>query len=311
MLSADHTIREMAEEMGVPTTTAWRYLHKGLDLLIGLKADYVRWPTPRECAESASQFESYAGIKGIVGSVDCSHVSIEPEAGERVTYTNRKSFYSVHLLAIVDAADRFIFTQCGSSGNQTDSTVLRYSSFNREQFSALCNGQLPAVPYGYIIIADGGFMALPWVVSNYSGTSNLHEHCAAFNNAVAATRHGVERAYGQLKRRFKILGGRSSFNGGETVVKMNEAGVILHNANLDTEARHSSLIRGMMPVSDGAPVPAVARAQKEYAEVVQDLHASNPIDPASWPERVTRIAGKAIRAEVAKATLGIDHSDAL
>ena len=307
----DHTIAEMATEMGVPSTTAWAWLHKGLKLLLKLKSVYIRWPTLAECRVISAQFESYAGLRGIIGSVDCSHIAVRVRNHERVTYNCRKMFYSIHLMAVVDAADRFLHVNCGSSGSMSDGSVLRYSSFNQTQFMALQLGEPPIIPYGYCVIADGGFMALPWIVANYSSKQAEKPACAAFNVAVAATRHGVERAYGQLKARFKILGGRSSFNSVETVVDMNMAAVILHNANLDVEARHSHFVRGPAPVSGGAGVSGVARAQREYSAVLQHEVSGSGLTRVAWPERLTRVAGQSVRRAMAIDLLGTADTEFL
>ena len=298
----------MATEMGIAKTTAHRWLHLGLDLLISLKHAFVRWPTVEECRRSASQFESYAKIKGVIGSVDCSHIAVRVRDKERTAYNCRKMFYSIHLLAVVDAADRFLYIRIGDSGADADARVLRYSGMLREQFQCVMHGQDPPIPYGYFIIADGGFMALPWVVSNYQGVDLRFKEARRFNNAVAATRHGVERAYGQLKARFKILSGRQSFNSIEQVSRMVWAAVVLHNANLDFESTHEALVRGPATVSDGEPCANVIEQQRQFAEVLQAEAAQSDLDLMAWPERLTRSAGKAVRRSVALDTLGLATS---
>lgn len=186
----------------------------------------------------------------------------------------------------------------------SDNSVIRYSSMMKSQFEALQANLQPLVPYGYYIIADGGFMAMPWIVANYPASKADKPGCSEFNAAVAATRHGVERAYGQLKMRFKILGGRSSFNSVDTVVHMNMAAIVLHNANLDTEAKHSALQRGPYPVSDGAPIGAVHLQQRDYAALLQFEVSGSGLSRMAWPEKLTRTAGQAVRRAVAIEFLG-------
>lgn len=296
----------MAAEMGISVGSAWQYLHKGLDMLDSLHSRYIRWPSPRECAEIAQQFQSYAGLPGIVGAADCSHIAVRVRKREQDDYTNRKSFYSVHFFAVVDAADRFLFVSCGSSGATTDSTVIRFCELTRAQFMALCERTLPPIPYGYYLIADGGFMALPWVISNYRAAQcRSSSNCGQFNNLVAATRHGIERAYGQVKGRFKILGGRSSFNSIDTVVKMNYAAVVLHNANLDVESRYAALVRGPIGAGSGEPLDCVVRAHREYARIVAEEHDDDPMSPSDWPVALTRQAGMAVRRGLVQHVLGV------
>ena len=93
-------------------------------------------------------------INGAIGAVDCSHIAILPREDERMAYTNRKCFYSVHLLAVVDARGRFTFVDVGCAGSMADTTVLRSSILASEQVQMVRMQQSPPIPFGCFLLAE-------------------------------------------------------------------------------------------------------------------------------------------------------------
>ena len=195
---SDDTLRHMSATMGVPRTTLHTWIQSGLTLLESAVKSLIAWPSLRQCVVNSTEFLGVCDINGIVGAVDCSHIAILPRESERIAYTNRKSFYSIHLLAVVDARGRFIFVDIGCAGSMADTTVLCTSKLATSQTVRARCSRLPPVPYGYFLLlpADAGFASLPWVVQNYS-TLHCTESiaCQKFNNCIGRGRGIVERAY--------------------------------------------------------------------------------------------------------------------
>lgn len=164
-----------------------------------------------------------------------------PRQSERLYYTNRKAFYSVHLLAVVDAVGRFRYIDVGASGAMSDSHVLRGSSLVRTHLQLMIADRAPLVQHGRYILADGGFAMLPFMLQNFPKTETRlgrDMQKRTFNHWVGTARGVVERAFGQLKQRFKRLGGRSSYDRKERVVQMVEAACALHNLHIRIELEH-------------------------------------------------------------------------
>ena len=159
----DCSIRQAALALDTAPTTIHRWIMNGIQLLNSLLSIYVRFPNVEECAMEAARFETFSGIRGAIGAVDCSHIAVKPRAAQRSAYTNRKSFYSLHLLAIVSATGKFLFIDTGCSGSMADPAVLRTSKVCVNQTHAYRTNTMPPIPPGYFLLADAGFMTVPWV----------------------------------------------------------------------------------------------------------------------------------------------------
>lgn len=282
--------------MGVPRATLHTWIQSGLHILETSSYSLIKWPSSRQCALNSSEFLGVCNINGIVGAVDCSHIAIMPRESERIAYTNRKCFYSVHLLAVVDARGRFIFVDVGCAGSMADTTVLCTSTLATTQTVFARDAKLPPVPYGYFLLADAGFASLPWVVQNYS---TLHctecTACQKFNNCIGRGRGIVERAYGQLKMRFKRLGGRASFDRKEQVARMVRACCGLHNLNINMEAELFGASRLRCTHEVAAPLDAVA--------ALQFRHTAPPLGVRLGADQAVREAAYAVRRAVANDAL--------
>ena len=195
-------MRHMAMTMATPSATLHLWISNGLRLLEDMHKHLVLWPSRAECPGVAGKFMKWANIQGAIGAVDCSHVAVLPFERERLDYTNRKAFYSVHLLAVVDATGRFRYVDVGCSGSMADTTILRTSRLGQAQVNKLSASKHPPIPLGYFLLADAGFTLVPWVVMNYTELQcKLHQSCRKFNGEISKARVIVERAFGQIKRR--------------------------------------------------------------------------------------------------------------
>lgn len=275
---ADMSIRVTAVSLCLPRSTMFYYYTKGIDVLNAVFHAYIRWPTFEEIVVGAERFASWAGLRGVVGALDCSHVAILITDDDRGDYTNRKCFYSIHLQAVVDARERFIFIDVGCSGSMADVTAFKTCALARKQVEDMRSGRRPPVPLGYYLIADAGFFKVPWVVCNYStAEAELFADCARFNGILSRTRMVVERVFGQLKARYSALGGRSSHVRRDSTVKRVKAAAVLHNANIDVESRVIGMERGPPRTVGVGKIREVADLQLRYTVPDTETYiGSNP-----------------------------------
>lgn len=296
--SADESMRHMSATMVTPLSTLHKWIDNGLHILSSIHKHLVQWPGQAECARIAGQFTHWADIRGAIGAVDCSHVAVLPHEHERIDYTNRKSFYSIHLLAIVDASGRFRYVDIGCSGSMADTTILRTSELALAQTARLQDNKQPPIPLGYFVLADAGFTLVPWVVMNYTELEcKRWKACRRFNGEISKARVIVERAFGQCKRRYKRIGGRSSQDRVPRVCQMIQAVTALHNLTIDAEESVFGAHRVEHAAQHVLPLPGVANLQR---------HGSVP-SSASYlgsDERV-RAAARAVRKIVASNAVGM------
>ena len=173
-----------------------------------------------------------------LGAVDGKHISVNkpPESG--TLFHNYKGFFSIVLLALVDANYKFIAVDVDEYGANTDSNVFRSSKwgdkFINNQLDMPGPKKLPDLkdegPLPHVIIGDEVFPCLHNLLRPYPRHDNrtLPKAEAIFNYRLCHARMTVECAFGILAQRFRIFNRRIPLctDNADKVVK---AATCLHN----------------------------------------------------------------------------------
>ena len=144
-------------------------------------------------------------------SIDGCHIPIKcPPGGQEANkeYHNFKNFYSVVLMAMVDAKYRFVWGSCGFPGNSHDSVILQSTKFWSNvkdgnflpKFSQEENGLL--IPP--LVIGDSAFPFENWLMKPFTNAV-LTPPQRYFNYRLSRARMVIEGAFGQLKGRWRFL----------------------------------------------------------------------------------------------------------
>ena len=81
------------------------------------KEEYVKCPqTPQEWLDVSREFQRRWNYPHAVGALDGKHIAIKCPPNSGSVYYNYKGFYSVVLMALVDAQYRFLFVDIGANG---------------------------------------------------------------------------------------------------------------------------------------------------------------------------------------------------
>ena len=171
-------------------------------------------------------------------SVDGCHIPIKCPPGGKESckeYHNFKNFYSVVLMAMVDAKYRFVWGSCGFPGNSHDSVILQSTSLWQQikngVFLPAFTNKLHGTSIPPLIIGDSAFPFEEWLMKPYTNSVLLPRQ-RYFNYRLSRARMVIEGAYGQLKGRWRILMRRSESHHQE--VKMfTLACMVLHNVCLE------------------------------------------------------------------------------
>lgn len=134
-------------------------------------------------------------------------------AEDHARYRNRKGFLSQNVLAVCDFDMRFLYILAGWEGSAHDGRVLQDAQTTQGFHT----------PKGKYWLGDAGYGCTEFVLAPYRGVRyHLKEQRLAgqtpenakelFNLRHASLRNVVERIFGVLKRKFKILNNAAEYS---------------------------------------------------------------------------------------------------
>ena len=153
-----------------------------------------------------SRVESIAGFPNVVGAIDGSHITIKALQVNREDYFNGKQNYSINLQGVVDAADKFIDVSTGWPGSIHDARISRLNTlYLRAGNNLICLSQWNALMELRCAPSWSAYPSLPWLVSTYPHSRNLNRYQAKFDKILGKSGITIERAFGNLKCRWRCL----------------------------------------------------------------------------------------------------------
>ena len=168
---------------------------------------YVKQPTVDDPPSSFFKDNSkmWPFFQHALCAIDGCHIPFYPPASEREIYRNRKGFCSQNGLFCCTFSLHFTYSLTGWEGSSSDARV----------FEDAITSDL-VVPSGYYLLADAGFphckeLLIPYRGKRYHlqewGRANLKpvDREELFNLRHAQARNCIERIFGVLKKRFRIL----------------------------------------------------------------------------------------------------------
>ena len=200
----------VGELMPVPDAEHWKRIEEGFR---------VRWNFPN-----------------CIGSLDGKHIALQAPPNSGSVFYNYKGFFSVVLLALVDAGYRFVIIDVGSVGSNSDGGIFQ----NSELGQRLNNGNLDIPgpkqidnvrgPLPHVIVADEAFPLKENLLRPYPGSRgyDLTREQRIFNYRLSRARRISENAFGMLCQRFRVFFRRIQVMP-ESAIKIVKACCILHN----------------------------------------------------------------------------------
>ncbi|XP_033102402.1 protein ALP1-like [Anneissia japonica] len=144
--------------------------------------------------------------------------------------------------AVVDDKLRFTDINVGWPGRVHDARVLRNSSlFRRGEDGTLFpqwNRNINGVDVPVVILGDPAYPLLTWLLKGFSEGANFTREKRNFNYRLSRARMVVERAFGQLKGRWRILLRRNDTQL-QKVPKLVTACCVLHNFCIQTNEEYN------------------------------------------------------------------------
>ncbi|WVZ60460.1 hypothetical protein U9M48_010477 [Paspalum notatum var. saurae] len=170
----------------------------------------------------------YPYFKDCLGAIDGTHVLARVPVKMQPAFIGRKHTTTQNVLAAVDFDLRFTYVLAGWEESAHDALILA-DALEREDGLRVPPGKFYLVDAGYAI--RPGFLP-PYRATRYHlrefGNNRPRDQRELFNLRHSSLRVTVERAFGALKNRFKIMYNKS-FHPFKTQVKFVIACCILHN----------------------------------------------------------------------------------
>uniref|UniRef100_J3KYY1 WRKY domain-containing protein n=1 Tax=Oryza brachyantha TaxID=4533 RepID=J3KYY1_ORYBR len=191
--------------------TVSRYFNKVLHAVRELRDELIKPPsldTPTKIAGNP-RWDPY--FKDCIGAIDGTHIRASVRKNMESSFRGRKTHATQNVMAAVDFDLRFTYILAGWEETAHDAVVLR-DALDRE------NGLV--VPQGKFYLVDAGYGAKPGFLPpfrvvryhlNEWGNNPVQNEKKLFNFRHSSLRVTVERAFGALKRRFKILDDATPF----------------------------------------------------------------------------------------------------
>lgn len=187
--------------------TVSRYFNAVLDALCVLSRDLITMRTTEthpKISNSSGRFHPY--FEKCIGALDGTHIPAWVPIYMQDRFRGRKHYPTQNVLAAVDFDLRFTYVLAGWEGSAHDSFVLQ---------DALSRPSGLKILEGHYFLADAGYAARPGILPPYrgvryhlkefQGTRRPENPKELFNLRHSSLRTTIERAFGTLKNRFKIL----------------------------------------------------------------------------------------------------------
>jgi hypothetical protein len=143
-------------------------------------------------------FECLHGILYILGAINGNHVLVIAPKVDPKSYYCQKGFYSTLIQGVVDAKCSFWDYDYGWA-----SSIHDWALFQKIE---LGNRMMKDKFLLYKLIGDVVYLIRPWFYSPFKGEKNgLPRYKTHWNFIQSSTRMSIERTFGMLKGRFKIL----------------------------------------------------------------------------------------------------------
>ena len=290
-LAVGKSLREQHFTYRLGLTSLSRFIPEVCHAIVDTYADqYMPLPsTEAQWRTIAEDFERRWNVPHCIGAIDGKHIAIiNPRRGGAVYY-NYKSFYSVVLMAVVDAHYRFIYVNVGAPGSGSDGGVFGRTLLKQQ----LENDELdipaaePLTEGGrevpYFLVGDEAFPLKTWLMKPVP-RRHLTMEQRIYNYRISRARRVVENAFGILANKWRCLLYRIALSP-EKLPVIVTACCVLHNMLLtrrlrdeghlfDREGPDHAVIEGgwredpenMVPLEArrGNPGPAEAKELRNY-----------------------------------------------
>ena len=205
--------------MHVSQPTVSRVLSDFVNSIVSKASQFIYMPRSAfEISGVISDFQAISGLPKVIGVVDGSHIPMIAPSVDEYAYVNRKQFHSINIQAVCDANLIFQDVVARWPGSHHNSFILQssnvYDWFENDEFGDCW------------LLGGSGYPLKKWLITPFRNPSTAEER--RFNVYHRKTRCAVERCFGVLKMRWRILDGKVCY-GPKKVCEIALTCCVLHN----------------------------------------------------------------------------------
>lgn len=210
-----------------------------------------------------------------MGAIDGKHINIQAPANSGTEFFNYKGFFSIVLLAVVDANYNFIYANVGCQGRISDGGVFNNTFFKKcledNTMHLPPSRPLPqlSIPMPYVFVGDEAFQLTSNVMKPFSGLHNKRTKKRVFNYRLSRARRVSENAFGIMASSFRIFRKPILLEAG-TATKVTLAATYLHNYLRKSRSRNVYCSVGMLDTEvseSGEVIPGLWRRDPSTTQI--------------------------------------------
>ncbi|XP_075423616.1 putative nuclease HARBI1 [Ascaphus truei] len=191
----------MGDAIGISQASMSRCVTNVTEALVERASQFIRFPREEGSVQRLKdEFYGLAGVPGVLGVVDCTHVTIKAPNAEDLSYVNRRGLHSLHCLLACNAQGVLLCAETHRPGSIQDSGVLHQSDLR-------CLFETDMHKEGWLL-ADNAFLLRPWLMTPVQIPESPPEY--RYNMAHSATHGVMERTQRALRLRFRCLDGSTA-----------------------------------------------------------------------------------------------------
>ncbi|CAO2177825.1 unnamed protein product [Urochloa humidicola] len=212
IVGAPQGVRQAEDRFERSLATVHNLFYKVLDSLINMSNDIIN-PKDRSFSrvhDRLRQRRFTPLFNGCIGAIDGSHVPVLVPSDNFVKHICRKGTTTQNVMAVCDFDMIFTFVLAGYPGSAHDMTIFQCAL---DEYGY----RFPHPPAGKYYLVDSGYPNRTGYLSPYKGTKyHIQEYQNAneprgkkelFNYAHSSLRNVIERSFGVLKMKWRILRG--------------------------------------------------------------------------------------------------------
>ena len=192
--------RPSADIYGLSQPSVSRIVEKFCQAVITTYRDaYIKFPaSDHDLQTTKTQFLNRFGIPNVLGCIDCTHVEIKAPSINEHLFVNRHQRHSINIQAVCNTNMEFIDVVAKFPGSAHDAFIFSQSELGQRLTAS--DGR-----DGYLL-GDSGYPLRRWMMVPFSQPeAEGNRERTSFNSIHCGCRALVERSFGILKSRFRLV----------------------------------------------------------------------------------------------------------